>query len=538
MVERTDAVPSQDLSHGERDALTAAIERADLFKRAVEASPIGTMCVSAKTGRYAFINQAFADLIGRSCEELMSADPYQIWITATHADDLPVEREALERIGAGEITSYRLDKRMLRGGEAHWVNVELTGVRDPEGRLSFIIAHFREIEEQRGALAARERLEARLRQAEKLGSLGKLAGGVAHDFNNRLVIIMGYTELMKRALPADSPLLAHADMVLASAERASELTRQLLAYSQRQVLSPQSFDLNETVERMRRLLERLIGDDIEFSSDLRATHPIYSDPGQIEQVIMNLVINARDAMPDGGRLTLASEDVGLPQGNRSLPAGDYIVLSVRDTGTGIASDVLPHIFEPFFTTKEIGKGSGLGLATVEGIVNQSGGCVEVESSLGAGTTFRVFLPRAKRAPEPRRYEVESAAPSSVAFETVLVCDDDDGVRQLIADVLALRAYHVLTAKDGRDAIELARQHRGRIDLLVSDVVMPGMSGVDLAKALRELDPCLRVLFVSGYSDDPTQLSNPLAAHTHFLSKPFSPGELTQAVCRILESAPR
>ena len=521
-------------SRGAHDASASARERLRLFEFAVATAPLACMCVSAKNGRYAFVNRAFAELVGRSHAELMATDPYQVWLDVTHPDDVEVEREALNRIGKGEISSYRLDKRIVRDGVAHWVTVDLNGLRDDEGRLEYVLAHFRETHEQRGAVAVRERLEAQLRQAQKLGALGKLAGGVAHDFNNRLVIIMGYTELLKRGLPEGSALTAHADMVLGSAERASELTRQLLAYSQRQVLSPRAFDLNETVERMRKLLSRLIGDDFELESKLAAANPIFSDPGQIEQVIMNLVLNARDAMSGGGRLTLSTADVAAARAPIDLPSGDYVALTVRDTGTGIEAEVLPHIFEPFFTTKELGKGSGLGLSTVLGIVKQSGGTLEVESRVGEGTTFTVYLPRATELPDAPRYASQPAVPDAPAFETVLVCDDDDGVRQLISDVLSLRAYRVLSAKNGRHALSVAEAHEEEIHLLVTDIVMPEMGGIELAQLLKERHPQLRVLLVSGYSEDPLALSAPRAPHTHFLAKPFAPGDLTRLVCTILE----
>ncbi|HET9932508.1 MAG TPA: ATP-binding protein [Polyangiaceae bacterium] len=532
MDERAEVAPIAEM--GSRAASAETSERARLFELAVSRSPLACMCVSAKTGRYAFVNPAFAELVGRSHAELSEADPYEVWLSATHPDDLEVEREALNRIGKGEISSYRLDKRIVREGVAHWVTVDLNSLRDDEGRLEYVFAHFRETQAERGAVAARERLEAQLRQAQKLGALGKLAGGVAHDFNNRLVIIMGYAELLKRGLPDESPLVGHADMVLGSAERASELTRQLLAYSQRQVLSPRSFDLNETVERMRRLLSRLIGDDVQFDCELAAAQPIFSDPGQIEQVIMNLVLNARDAMPQGGRLCLSTADVAPSRAPLDLPRGDYVALSVRDTGTGIEPEVLPHIFEPFFTTKELGKGSGLGLSTVLGIVKQSGGTVEVESRSGEGTSFTLYLPRATEQPLAPRYVSEAALPASTPFETVLVVDDDDGVRQLMSDVLALRAYRVLNAKNGRHALGVVEEHAGDIHLLVTDVVMPEMGGLELAQRLRRRYPGIRVLFVSGYSDDPEALTAPKAPHTHFLPKPFAPGELTRLVCAILE----
>jgi two-component system, cell cycle sensor histidine kinase and response regulator CckA len=496
------------------------------------------MCVSGEEGRYVFANEAFAALVGIPLAELLASDPYQIWVETTHPDDLAVERDALERIAKGEIERFQIEKRLsARGGSPRWVRVDVVGAREPTGRLETITAFFTDIDEQKTAAAAIERLEAQLRQTQKLDAIGKLAGGVAHDFNNRLLIIMGYTELLKRALPLDSALAQHAEMVLSSAQRSAELTRQLLAYSRRQVLQPEPFDLNVTVDHMHQLLERVIGDRVELVTALGARHAVFSDPGQIEQVILNLAINARDAMPAGGRLTLETCDLSLPsEGDGSPPCNDYVVLIVSDTGTGIPQDVLPHIFEPFFTTKEVGQGTGLGLSMVDGIVNQSGGAVKVATRVGAGTRFEVRLPRAREPAAPSLpYKAVSAPHRALNLETVLICDDDEDVRRLLMDILGLRAYSLLEARNGRHALELAHAHEGRIDLLITDLVMPGLGGIDLAAALRARDPSLRVLYVSGYTEKADLLAAPLDPRTQFLAKPFLPGDLTRAVFDMLES---
>ncbi|HLV67955.1 MAG TPA: PAS domain-containing protein, partial [Polyangiaceae bacterium] len=270
----------------ERDELARRLKDAERYRTAVDVAQIPIMCVSAIEGRYLFANQAFANAIGWTVDEILSGDAYQIWLDVTHPDDLEVERRAVERLARGEADKARHEKRLVhRNGQARWYAVDVTAVRAPDGRLESIIVQFTDVHEQRDAAEIREQLEAELRQKQKLEALGKLAGGVAHDFNNRLVIIMGYTELLKRSLPEDGTLAQHADMVLTSAQRAAELTHQLLAYSRRQVLMPRAFDLNETVDRMRRLLERLIGEDIQLVTSLAAEHPIFGDPGQIEQVI-------------------------------------------------------------------------------------------------------------------------------------------------------------------------------------------------------------------------------------------------------------
>ncbi len=508
----------------------AALERVALFQ-----SPLPTMCVSARRGRYVFANDAYIELIGIPREELMARDAYEIWLEVTHPDDIPAERAGLERAARGEVDRFQTEKRIVRrGGEPRWVVADCVVERDEEARMTAIVVYFIDIDESRRQSARSERLETELRQAQKLGALGKLAGGVAHDFNNRLLIVMGHTELLRRGLPADGPLAHHAETVLASAQRAAELTRQLLAYGRRQVLTPEVFDLNHTVDRLRRMLERLIGEDVELSTMLGARHSIYCDPGQLEQTILNLVVNARDAMPSGGRLTLETRDVRLERPDGSLAAGDYVTLAVVDTGTGIPDDVMLHVFEPFFTTKSVGHGTGLGLSMVEGFVNQSGGAVRLETRVGEGTTFTVFMPRAVALAVPASLPGRGEHSAGGAFETVLVCDDDEAVRELLAGVLGLRAYRVLSARNGRHALEVAKAHEGAIHLLVTDVVMPELGGIDLATELRRERPELLVLFVSGYTEDAARFALALGERTHFLPKPFLPGKLMEVVCSILE----
>jgi CheY-like chemotaxis protein len=323
-------------------------------------------------------------------------------------------------------------------------------------------------------------------------------------------------------------------MVLGSATRAAELTRQLLAYSRRQVLSPEAFSLNETVERVGSLLKTVLGDRIELAAGLRATQAVLADKGQIEQVILNLVLNARDAMPAGGRLTLETHDVDLRAGEDPvLQPGKYVALVVTDTGIGMAEDVLPHIFEPFFTTKETGRGTGLGLSMVEGIVQQSGGVTRVRSAVGKGTTFTIYLPHAA-CPAPVRAPVEEPPPRKGRFETVLLCDDDDDVLELMAAVLSLRGYSILRARNGRHALEVAERHAAGIDLLVTDMSMPELTGIELTAELRKRHPTLRVLYVSGHTAEADRLSALRGPGTHFLGKPFLPGDLTSTVFKILD----
>jgi two-component system cell cycle sensor histidine kinase/response regulator CckA len=520
------------------EALARELEEARHYRNAVERAPLGIMRVSGAKGRYVFLNEAFARLLGYPRDGLLARDPFQVWVESAHPDDVEPEREQMARVAKGEVDGFQLEKRVIsKDGTTRWVRMDAVASRDGQGRLELLTMYFTDIEEQRELARARQRLEAQLREEKKLGAVGKLAGGIAHDFNNRLVVVMGYAELLKRDLPSDSPLSHHADMVLGSARRAAELTRQLLAYSRRQVLETEAFDLNEMAERMRSLLRTVLADGIDLVTVMGAKWPVLADPGQIERVVLNLVLNARDAMPSGGTLAIETRDVTVAAGaDPTLAPGDYIVLAVADSGTGIPEDALPHIFEPFFTTKKVGQGTGLGLSMVEGIVHQSGGATRVESVVGKGTTFTIYLPRAATAPHVRAAG-EDPPSRSGTFETVLVCDDDDDVRDLIVEVLRLRAYSILTARSGQHALDLARRHQGRIHLLVSDLAMPGLGGKELGTRLRSRDPSLRVLYISGYGDGAERLLSPREPGVHFLPKPFLPGELTRAVSQILEGAP-
>jgi two-component system cell cycle sensor histidine kinase/response regulator CckA len=530
----------------ERDRLASALAEADVYRLAVMHAPVGVMCTSVLSGNYVFSNPAHAAFLGSSPQQVVAGDPFQRWKEITHPEDFERELREHQRLAAGEIQAFESQRRLVRkNGEIRWARVTVVGVRNQENRLAYIYVYFVDIHAERLEVEARERIEAQLRQSQKMEALGRLAGGVAHDFNNRLVIIMGYAEALKGASPPGSPSLHHADMVLSSSQRAAELTRQLLAFSRRQALRPHAFDLNETVTRMRVLLERLIGEDIELATNLGAWNQVFCDPGQVEQAILNLAFNARDAMPNGGRLSLETRDVALgPENDQGLAAGTYVALVVRDTGTGIPRHVVPRIFEPFFTTKAAGEGTGLGLATVEGIVRQSGGAVQVETGESVGTAFTVFLPRARSAAleRPRSSPRDELPERSLRFETLLVCDDDDDVRTLLASVLRIRAYQVLEARNGKEAIDVAANHGAPVDLLITDLVMPGLSGTELAAELRRSKPDLKVLFVSGYTDDETVLSGSLDPNAQFLAKPFLPGELVRAVSGILSigeaAAPR
>jgi signal transduction histidine kinase len=381
-------------------------------------------------------------------------------------------------------------------------------------------------------LDERDKLEERLRQAEKMESIGQLAGGIAHDFNNLLTVITGYAELARREL-SDEAGKAELAEIQRAADRAASLTRQLLAFARKQRLDPQPLDLSAVIAELGAMLERLIGEDIRIATLLADGLPaVLADRAQLEQVIINLAVNARDAMPQGGTLTFDTRTARLHArvaAEQGVTPGDYVCMTVTDTGTGIPAEQLEHIFEPFYTTKEIGHGTGLGLSTVDGIVRQSGGGIQVYSEPVLGTTFKVYLPVADAAVAAEEPVQRPAARR--ASGTVLVCEDDDGIRALLELMLSGAGYRVLTAPNPDTALELARLHDGDIDLLVSDVILPRMSGPELARRL-EL-PDLPVLFLSGYTFETVRGRGQLPVGSAFLEKPFSEADLLAHVREML-----
>jgi PAS domain S-box-containing protein len=384
----------------------------------------------------------------------------------------------------------------------------------------------------------RRALEEQLRQSQKMEAVGRLAGGIAHDFNNLLTVIKGYSDLLMEEFKPADPLRTEVDEIRKAADRAASLTRQLLAFSRQQVLAPKVLDLNTVVGNMDRLLRRLLGADIDLQTTLAPSlGRVKADPGQIEQVIMNLAVNARDAMPNGGKLTIETANVLLDDNyaveHLGAKAGPYIMIAVTDNGAGMSPSVRQRIFEPFFTTKEVGKGTGLGLSTVYGIVKQSGGYIWVYSEVGVGTTFKVYLPRVD-GPADVQTQKLAALSTYAGNETILLVEDEDGVRALIRQVLSRHGYTVLEARHGGEALLHCERHRGTIDLLVSDVVLEQMSGPELANRLLALRPELKVLFVSGYTDDAIIHQGVLLEGTAFLQKPFTTDALAKKIREVLE----
>jgi signal transduction histidine kinase len=402
--------------------------------------------------------------------------------------------------------------------------------RRVDGRTVGRVWSFHDITERRA-------LEEQLRQSQKMEAVGRLAGGVAHDFNNVLTVLKFHADfLQEAALPPE--LAENVAEIGVAASHAADLTRQLLAFSRKQVLRPVVLEVDAVVANLQPMLRRLLGEDVRLVARRAPVGPVLADRGQLEQVLVNLVVNSRDAMPDGGTITVRTGPVTIDARDpharaRTLAPGTYLALSVTDTGQGIPPEVLDRVFEPFFTTKELGKGSGLGLSTVYGIVRQSGGAVDVVSELGRGTVVRVLLPLAPAAARPD--PAEAPRKPGMGTETVLLVEDETTLRRLGRKVLERSGYTVLEACDGGDAVEVAARFAGRIDLLVTDVVMPTMHGRQVAECLRKARGELRVLFMSGYTDDEVLRRGALGAGTAFLQKPFTPAEFADAVRDVLDS---
>jgi hypothetical protein len=412
------------------------------------------------------------------------------------------------------------------------IDVELTEHSIPFGGQRAKLVLVNDVTERRG-------LEERLRQAQKMEAIGRMAGGVAHDFNNLLMVISGYGELLANSMGTDDPRRENADQILRAATRAGNLTRQLLAFSRRQVAKPRVMLLNRVINGMEPLLRRLIGEDVSLvvGLDYDLGH-MRADPSQIEQVVMNLAANARDAMPEGGRLTIRTENADLTADRArhcGLTAGYYVCLLVSDTGTGMDAKTRAHLFEPFFTTKAKGKGTGLGLSVVYGIVEQSGGAICVESEKGKGTTFTMYFPRVD-APIEETMSLSIANVAEQGRGTVLVVEDEAGVRELVAALLRSKGYQVMEAGNGREALEVAGAHVGIIDLLLTDVVMPEMNGNDLSEKLLTVRPDTKVIYMSGYAPQTLFRRNGLNPDAIFLQKPFQPQVLVQKVQEVLKAS--
>ncbi len=512
------------------DALRRNEER---LKLALTASKMGTWDWEVERD-YVSWSEGVAPLFGLPSDSF--GHDFAAYLTLISEQDQGRVRAAIDAVLWGEAQDYGVEHRVSwPDGSLHWLECKGRVYRRDDGTPTRMAGTVSDISERKRAELALRESEEQLRQSQKMEAIGRLAGGVAHDFNNLLTAIGGYSSLALLEFPLDDPRREYLEEIQRAGERGASLTKQLLASGRKQVLSPRLLDLNALVDDLTSLLRRVIGEDVELDWQ-RSSAPavVYADAGQLEQVIMNLAVNARDAMPQGGLLAIASSSVVIDAGDVRAPEGRFVRLSVSDSGHGMDEDTMARMFEPFFTTKDPGKGTGLGLSTVYGIVQQLSGSIRARSVLGQGTQFEIYLPERERAALSEA--PESIAPAATGgAETVLLVEDESQVRKLVYEVLQSRGYRVLAAKDALEAVPLEENYPDRIDLLITDVVMPGMSGRELAQHLSATRPQTKVLFVSGYTDDALLRHGATTPGTAFLQKPFALEDLLRRVRALLDA---
>lgn len=501
------------------------------FRSAFAEAAIG-MALVALDERIIKVNRAMCLMLGYTEAELL----HETVGNLTHPEDVLPCRSKLKELLNQQVQATQVQKRFRhKNGETVWCLVNSSLVRDERREPQYYICQIENV-------TRRLQLESQLRQSQKMEAVGRLASGVAHDFNNILTVILGCSSTFRAMIPNATPGVENLDLITSSAERAAGLTQQLLTFSRKQPTNPIPLDLNKLVANTHKLLSRLIGEDIELVIKPGAENCwVKADAGQIEQIVMNLAVNARDAMPRGGKLAIETSlltlnDQNLPQWTE-LPPGGYAVLTMSDTGTGMTADVQAHIFEPFFTTKQAGKGTGLGLATVYGIIKQHYGAIQCHSTPGCGTRFDIYLPMASEQPQTGT-QVKSGSVPVHGSERIMVVEDEEALRKMIKVTLERHGYRVITASHGEEALEILHQQSEPISLLLTDVIMPKKSGPELAREVRAMLPGVKVLFNSGYTDDVMVQHGVQQTEVDFIQKPYSIHQLVQKVREILDREPK
>ncbi len=511
---------------GSNDNTTHAQSSLDRLAREVLESLREGCQVIGRDYRYLYVNEAVARHGHKSREELLGHTMMECYPGIEATDMFSMLRRCMnERLHAQMENEFSYPD-----GATGWF--ELRFIPVPEGVCILSL----DISDRKRSEAALERTEAQLRHAQKMEAVGRLAGGVAHDFNNILSAVLSYTSLVLDDLPANDPLREDIEEIEQAGQRGAELTKQLLAFSRQQVLAPRAVDVNQILGAIENMLRRLLGADVELTLlPAPAVGTIVADPGAVEQILLNLAVNARDAMPSGGKLTIETRNVELDEeyarDHLGVKPGPYVMLAVSDTGTGMDKETQARIFEPFFTTKDKDKGTGLGLSTIFGIIKQSAGHIWLYSEPGSGATFKIYLPRVESEPE------DGATPpppdSSRGNETILLVEDDDQVRNVACSILRRRGYRVLATTNAGEALLACEQHTATIHLLLTDVVMPRMNGRQLAERLAKLRPGMKVLFMSGYTDEAVMQHGVLESEVAYLQKPITPEALAQKVRQVL-----
>jgi two-component system, cell cycle sensor histidine kinase and response regulator CckA len=504
------------------------LESEERFRGAFDFAATG-MALVGVDGRWLRVNQALTAIVGRSEEELL-ATTYE---TVAHPEDVEGDRSVFSEMIAGTLGHSQAEGRYVqKDGRIVWVLRSIALVRESADEPLYFIVQVQDI-------SARKEAEEQLRQAHKMQAIGRLAGGVAHDFNNLLTVIAGYTDCLAEEMESSDPKQELVVGIGDAIARAAMLTQQLLLFSRKAIVKPEVVEPNALVGNALKMLERLIGEDVTLTPILADDVPhVRADPRQVEQLILNLAINARDAMPRGGRLTIETRRARVadePRGHPERASGEYLELTVRDTGTGMSEQVRAHLFEPFFTTKDPGKGTGLGLAAVYGIVEEGGGFITVDTALGAGTAFHLFFPTIADASSARSARRGAHAPRAVGGEVILVVEDEEAVRRVARTALERYGFVVLEAANGPEAIQVFERHPGRIDLLLTDVVMPGMNGRQLAEILRSRSGGLKILYMSGYNDDAVIRHGITEATAELVQKPFTPRLLAKRLRDVLDA---